>query len=137
MYTAPRCHELVPADILVRNVDIRRRGQLLVFVFLESGFPKDHSQAVHACRALPVKRELTLSVAVPGARDFAVKVLHDEDMDSRVTKNWTGYVPKEGLGFSAGATILRGPPSFKRAKIRFVQDETIEIAMRYPGRFGI
>lgn len=58
-------------------------------------------------------------------------------MDSRVTKNWTGYVPKEGLGFSAGATILRGTPSFKSAKIRFLENKTIEIVVRYPGRFGI
>ena len=137
MYMTPQYHDLVPADVVVRNVDVRRPGQLLVFIFLESGFPKDHSQAVHACRALPVKRELTLGVEVPRAIDFAVKVLHDEDMDSRVTKNWTGYVPKEGLGFSAGATILRGAPSFKRARIRFVEDEAIEIAMRYPGGFGI
>lgn len=137
MHTAPQYHDLVPADVVVRNVDVRRPGQLLVFIFLESGFPKDHSQAVHACRALPVKQQLTVPVEVPCAIEFAVKVLHDEDMDSRVTKNWTGYVPKEGLGFSAGATILRGTPSFKRAKIRFVEDEAIEIAMRYPGRFGI
>lgn len=137
MHTAPQNHDLRPADIIVRNVDVRRPGQLLVFIFLESGFPKDHSQAVHACRALPAKPELTLSVAVPCVLDFAVKVLHDEDMDSRVTKNWTGYIPKEGLGFSAGATILRGTPSFTRAKIRFVKNEAIEIAMRYPGRFGI
>lgn len=137
MHSAPRTHDLLPADIVVRNVDVRRPGQLLLFIFLERGFPKDHSQAIHVCRTLPVKPELTVQGEVPCAIHFAIKVLHDEDMDSRVTKNWTGYVPKEGLGFSAGATILRGTPSFKRAKIRFVENETIEIAMRYPGRFGI
>jgi uncharacterized protein (DUF2141 family) len=58
-------------------------------------------------------------------------------MDTRVTKNWTGLIPKEGLGFSAGVTILTGPPSFRKAKIKFAENQPVEISMRYPGLFGI
>lgn len=80
---------------------------------------------------------MVIRVEVPSRPDFAVVVLHDEDMNGKVTKNWTGYIPKEGLGFSAGVTILGGVPTFHKARIRFKRYETIEISMRYPGMFGI
>lgn len=47
-----------------------------------------------------------------------------------VTKNWTGYIPKEGLGFSTGLTILGGAPTFQKAKITFPANEMINVSMR-------
>lgn len=125
------------ANIYLRNIDVHRPGQIIVFVFLENGFPKDHSKAVRLYKFLPEKPELIVPIEVPTRAEFAVKILHDEDMDAMVTKNWTGYIPKEGLGFSAGATILGGVPSFQKAKITFIVNEVIEVSMRYPGRFGV
>lgn len=123
--------------VRVFNVDVNRAGILLIFVFGERGFPKDHAQALRSYTLPPHQREVELSVEAPRDGDFAIKVLHDEDMDGRVTKNWTGIVPKEGLGFSAGATILCGTPPFCRARIESRGADAIEIVMRYPGRFGI
>lgn len=53
------------------------------------------------------------------------------------TKNWTGYLPKEGLGFSARVTILGGTLTFQKAKITFPVNGMIKVSMRYPGWFGI
>lgn len=124
-------------NIYLRNIDIHRSGKIIVFVFLEEGFPKDHSKVVRSYKFLPKKPELIVPIEAPACAEFAVKVLHDEDMDAMVTKNWTGYIPKEGLGFSAGVTILGGVPTFRKAKISFTVNEVIEISMRYPGRFGV
>ena len=45
--------------------------------------------------------------------NFAIKILHDENMDGEVSKNWTGIIPSEGLGFSNGAKLVFGPPSYR------------------------
>ena len=124
-------------SIYLRNIDVHRPGQILVFVFLEDGFPKDHSKAVRTYKFLPEKPELIIPIEVPSRTEFAIKILHDEDMNAMVTKNWTGYLPKEGLGFSAGVTILGGVLTFQKAKITFTVNETIKVSMRYPGRFSI
>lgn len=124
-------------NILLKNIDVHRSGQILILVFLESGFPKDHSKAIHSSKVIPEKSEMIIPVKVPCNMGFSIKVLHDEDMNGRVTKNWTGYIPKEGLGFSAGVTIPGGIPTFKKAKIMFIENEVIKISMRYPGWLGI
>lgn len=99
---------------------MRRPGQILILVFLKSGFPKDHSKAIHSSKVIPEKSEMIIPMKVPCNMGFSIKVLHDEDMNGMVTKNWTGYLPKEGMGFSAGVTILGGVPTFKKAKIRLI-----------------
>jgi len=124
-------------NIYLKNIDVHRPGQIIIFVFLEDGFPKDHSKAVRSYTFQPDKPELVIPIEAPARAEFAIKVLHDEDMDAMVTKNWTGYLPKEGLGFSAGVTILGGALTFKKAKVTFHVNEIIEVSMRYPGRFGI
>ena len=87
--------------------------------------------------AVHLSYAVRFAIEVPARAEFAVKVFHDEDMDAMVTRNWTGYIPKEGLGFSAGVTIPGGAPTFQQAKITFTVNETIKVSMRYPGRFGI
>lgn len=123
--------------VRVKNIDVSRAGDLLIFVFGERGFPKDHAEALRSYAVPPRAGDIELTVEAPSHRDFAIKVLHDEDMDGRVTKNWTGIVPREGLGFSGGATILCGAPRFRRARIENRGTDAIEIVMRYPGWLGI
>ena len=125
------------ANISLGNIDARRSGEIFVLIFFEDGFPKDHSKAINLYKVVPKNSEMIIPVEVPSHSEFAVVVLHDEDMNGRVTKNWTGYLPKEGLGFSAGVTILRGVPTFQKAKIKHMKNETIKISIRYPGWFGV
>src|SRR4030065_296077 len=101
MNSTTKRSDFFQADISLRNIDVRRSGQIVVLVFLEDGFPKDHSKAIRSFKAVPESPEMVIRVEVPSRSDFAVVVLHDEDMNGKVTKNWTGYIPKEGLGFSA------------------------------------
>ena len=120
-------------NVTVNNVDVERGGQVIVMVFAEPGFPKVHDQAVfYAAQDLlqPVM-EFSFQVAL---EELAVKVLHDENKDGKVTKNWTGIYPKEGLGFSNQQRVrLTGPPKYRYSKLSRQQFKNgLDISIRYP-----
>lgn len=119
--------------VTVNNVEVERGGQIIVMVFAEDGFPKDHDQAVYyeTRELLQTVMEFTFEVSM---EELAVKVLHDENKDGQVTKNWTGIYPKEGLGFSNGQKIgLTGPPKYKHSKLLKQQFKNeLEISILYP-----
>lgn len=109
------------ADIItvkVTGVDTDRGGNLVVLAFAEDGFPIQHQKALLTQTLKADRKEVTVTFVAPPDKELAFKVLHDEDASGKVTKNWTGIWPKEGLGFSNGATMrLTGPPKFSRAKL--------------------
>ena len=118
--------------VQVTNIDVNKTGNILVMLYSDKGFPKDHQQAL-AIKELPAnKTNLTVNFsAVP--EKFAIKILHDEDETGSVTKNWTGIIPAEGLGFSNGAKLFLGPPSFKKAQLkRSTITQPISIGIIYP-----
>jgi uncharacterized protein (DUF2141 family) len=116
----------------IKGIEAERGGQIHVFVFLEDGFPIKHEKAQKSY-VKPVKKEvLSLSIEAPANVPFALKVHHDEDGNNMVTKNWTGIIPAEGLGFSAGAKMNFGPPSFAKAKINIPMGKAASINMQYP-----
>ena len=125
------CH----GNILLKNIDVHRSGQILILVFLESGFPKNHSKAIYSSKVIPKKSEMIIPVKVPCNMGFSIKVLHDEDSNNRVTKNWTGVWPREGLGFSNGAMLgTLGPPDFDAAKVlrKDAINKGIKMRVTYP-----
>ncbi|OMH25818.1 DUF2141 domain-containing protein [Motiliproteus sp. MSK22-1] len=119
--------------VKVRNIDVGRGGQVIVMVFGEAGFPKDHDQAVfyEARDSLQPVMEFVFEVNM---EVLAIKVLHDENKDGTVTKNWTGIYPKEGLGFSNKQKIgLTGPPKYKYSKLSKEQFMGgLDISLLYP-----
>ena len=119
--------------VTVENVEVERGGQVIVMVFGEDGFPKDHTKAVHykAQDSLQPVIEFTFEVSM---EELAVKVLHDENKDEKVTKNWTGIYPKEGLGFSNDQKVgLTGPPRYKYSKLSKHQfKDGLIISILYP-----
>ncbi|MDD1780932.1 DUF2141 domain-containing protein [Enterovibrio sp. ZSDZ35] len=118
--------------IAVKGIDVSRPGKVLVMLFAEEGFPKQHDKALRIISLNATKAEQVVTFDdTPQA--FAVKVLHDEDGDGRVTKNWTGIWPKEGLGFSNGARITFKAPSFASARLdRNSVASPHQITVRYP-----
>ena len=109
--------ETVPLTIVVNNVKEVRAGQLTVFVFLKEGFPKEHEKAIFTFSRPVDHQRMPMNISVPLLGPFAIKILHDENMDGKVTKNWTGIIPRDGIGFSNGARIGFGPPNFDDAKV--------------------
>ena len=123
--------ELMPFSLYIDNIKSEKGGQLIVFVFLERGFPKVHEQTLLKFTSPINANQMTMKIKIPAKTDFALKVLHDEDMDGKVTKNWTGIFPKDGLGFSNGAKISFGPPSFNDAKVNIKDGLSSNISILY------
>ena len=116
----------------VNNIDMTKGGQILVMIFQKDGFPKNHSKAVYI-QSKPIKSKVITFECLVKHKEYAVKVLHDEDNNGQVTKNWTGIIPAEGLGFSNNAKIsFTGPPSFKKAKLLLSENISPVITMKYP-----
>ena len=103
--------------IKVTNIDVSRGGNLIVFIFVEDGYPKQHDKAVNfkTIKVLNSEEEIEISSNLD---ELAIKVLHDENGDGKVTKNWTGIIPSDGLGFSNKQKItITGPPKYKTSKL--------------------
>lgn len=119
----------------VKGIDPKKGGQVIVFIFSKKGFPKLHSEAIARSVQLAEKENLFFDFAdVP--EEFAIKVLHDEDQNGEVTKNWTGLIPKEGLGFSKDQKIgIFGPPKYENCKLVLNSTSSpIIISIVYPGK---
>lgn len=125
---------VLASDINVRinHIDTTKPGKIMVMLFSKDGFPKKHEMAISTHQLPPISESLTVAFSeVPP--EFAIKVLHDEDETGQVTKNWTGILPAEGLGFSNGAKLNFGPPSFSRAKVKAIDvTESLIINVIYP-----
>lgn len=115
----------------ITNIDVNRPGEIVVMVFQEDGFPKDHQKALKKYHFDPLDSHHQLSIQVPDKK-FALKIHHDEDKSGTMTKNWTGFIPAEGVGFSSGAKVKFGPPSFKAAQMELPESGEVSIAIIYP-----
>ncbi|KZN33171.1 DUF2141 domain-containing protein [Pseudoalteromonas luteoviolacea] len=120
-------------EVKINGIDTERSGQIMVMLFAQEGFPIKHDKAIQTRYLTPDTPSHQVTFTRPKT-NFAVKVLHDEDNSGKTSKNWTGIIPSEGLGFSNGVTISwRGAPKFSDAKIHPDSvSEPIEITIRYP-----
>jgi len=119
--------------VMIEQIEVDRKGNIMVFLFSEKGFPKKHEHALKEIVVPADKESIEITFSeVP--KEFAVKVLHDEDENGKVTKNWTGIVPREGLGFSNDQTLgTFGPPSYDDCKIKRPEaDNKVVLKVIYP-----
>lgn len=120
--------------IQVEEINNTLGGNIVAMLFSKDGFPKEHEKAI----ARQIRQASTSKVKFTfennGYENLAIKIHHDENGDTRVTKNWTGIIPKEGLGFSNGGRIgLFGPPSYTECVLDHIDlSSPITIKMRYP-----
>jgi len=107
------------------------KGHVLVSLFrADVGFPDDPTKAIQKQRVAINKDKAVVKFdSIPNGV-YAVAVLHDEDDDMKMDKNFVG-IPKEGYGFSNNAIRLTGPPSFKEASFDHKNTQKIEIKVKY------
>ena len=106
----------------IQNIDVTRGGNLMVFAFTKDGFPIKHEKAIAktTIRSKSKTDHVILNIDIKQGGELAFKVLHDEDMNGRTTKNWTGIWPNEGLAFSNNQKMgVFAPPSFKKSKLAY------------------
>lgn len=72
--------------IKVTNINTNKPGNILAMLFSEKGFPKVHKDAIKI-QTLPANEsELTFKFN-SDLEFYAIKILHDENDDGKVTKN--------------------------------------------------
>lgn len=94
------------------------------------GFPGSDAH-VAAKRRVPIDGA-AVSVAFEGLAPgtYAVVALHDEDDDAELDRRLG--LPAEGLGFSSGARIRFGPPSFEEAQFELrARDAELALDLQY------
>lgn len=107
-------------SIEVSGIDVERGGNLIVLVFGSDGFPVKHEKALltQTTKVSGERMSFVFNAPAPSHAEMAFKVLHDQDANNKVTKNWTDIWPAEGLGFSNGARMRAvGPPGFDEARL--------------------
>jgi len=110
------------------------RGQVLISLFKDGdGYPDKPEKAFRKSKATIVsgnKAIISFTGLPPG--NYAAVVLHDENSNLKMDKNWLG-LPKEGYGFSNNVMGNFGPPGFSKASFQHESDKqtTITIKLRY------
>jgi len=118
-------------QLQVNQIEPDRGGNISIYVFLEEGFPIKHDKAIKHYSIPATYISHNIKIEVPDV-PFAIKIHHDEDSSGNVTKNWTGFIPEEGLGFSSGAKLGFGPPGFDDAVMTLPEAGKISVSIIYP-----
>jgi len=92
-----------------------------------------HDDTLASCVAPARGGEASCSLGFVPAGTYAVALLHDEDGDGDMDRDFIG-LPQEGYGFSSGATPGLGPPSFEDASFAHEELRTV-VSIR--ARYGI
>jgi uncharacterized protein (DUF2141 family) len=106
------------------------RGVIGVLVFNSpAGWPEDVSSAFTSEAVAAQAPETVLEVHNLPAGEYAVVVLHDENLNKKLDRNWFGK-PKEQWGMSNNPRFSNSAPSFGSACFPFAGDEQLHIGLR-------
>lgn len=126
------CSSILAIELTVKvdMVDSKRKGNLLFFVYQKSTWMKvDVPQ-----KKLPVskgKQAYRFSMSGLTAGEYAVRIVHDEDSDDKLSMKWFPPGPTEGYGFSDDYKP-GGIPNYQSAAFDIENDTTITISLQYP-----
>jgi uncharacterized protein (DUF2141 family) len=109
-----------------------RAGSLRVKLVSDAeGFPGSDAHVAAKRRVAIDAPAVTVAFEGIAPGDYAVVALHDEDDDAELDRTFLG-LPDEGLGFSNGARVRFGPPSFADARFALGEDGAeIAIELQY------
>jgi uncharacterized protein (DUF2141 family) len=108
------------------------QGQIACSLYASAaGFPGDLTKAARKAVA-PISGDTAtchFNGAAPG--EYAVSVIHDENMNGKLDKNFIG-MPTEGIAASNDPDAKFGPPKFDAAKFSYAGGaQTIVVHMHY------
>jgi uncharacterized protein (DUF2141 family) len=122
------------APITVEVSGIRNdRGDVCLLLFNSpDGFPDHYKKAFRLLKTPAQKGSVTAEFSQIPSGTYGISVLHDEDRNEKLRKNWLG-IPREGFGFSNNASARFSPPPF--SAVRFAHGKmattTIRLKVRY------
>lgn len=114
----------------ISGVRPERGGSILLFLYDNENWLEVNSATV----TVPVSAGVTEYSVVLGNmvnRNYAVRVVHDENSDGRLTMRAFPPAPVEGYGFSAGYKP-GGVPEYEKAEFFYSGESKMGIDMSYP-----
>jgi uncharacterized protein (DUF2141 family) len=131
--SAAHAENVRPSEIIVNVGDFRsHKGALGCLLYhAPAGFPDRTDGAVE--RFVKVTTEVgQCSFENLAAGTYAVLVMHDENGNRKLDKNWLG-APKEGYGASNNHTHTFSSPTWKESKVIVAsgKDVVLSIRLRY------
>jgi len=108
-------------------------GNIDMLVFDQSqGWPDEIPYSIRKFEVPAVEGNMVLKVPNLPAGEYAVIVVHDENLNRRIDKDWRG-VPIEQWGMSNNPRVYMSTPAYHRAKFRMQGDTEIHVPMKlYP-----
>ena len=126
-------HAASAADLSVVAAELRSLDgwvHLALWDRAEGFVEVEHALIRRQKRAQGGRVRFDLGDLAPGL--YAVVIFHDENGNGAFDRTWIG-LPAEGLGFSSGAWIGLGAPSFEEAAFELRRDpQEIVVPLRYP-----
>lgn len=108
-------------------------GNIDMLVFdQEKGWPDEIPYSIRKYEVPAVEGSMVLRVEGLPAGEYGVIVVHDENLNRRIDKDWRG-VPIEQWGMSNNPRVYMSTPAYHRAKFRLEGDTLVRIPMKlYP-----
>ncbi|MEM8894495.1 MAG: DUF2141 domain-containing protein [Bacteroidota bacterium] len=107
-------------EVTVNDIE-SDKGDIIVMLFDQGdGFPMEMSKALQSVDRKAEKGSMSLKFEGLAPGEYAVSVIHDENEDGQVERNFIG-MPKERVGASFQTKF--GKPSFGRSKFTVTADQ--------------
>ncbi|MEJ6724243.1 MAG: DUF2141 domain-containing protein [Akkermansiaceae bacterium] len=121
---------LIRAEITFEISGVRNEGGRIALLVYEKaeGFPDDSEKALHRLTQDSRKGKIVFKIQELKPGNYAVVVLHDENKNNKIDKNFVGY-PKEGFAVSNYSKIAR--PKFSKAVMK-LSKSPVKLKMLYP-----
>lgn len=120
------------AKLTVKVVDLRNhKGQLIFGVFRSAdGFPTEEKKSVN-WQIKPADAAETVFTAMLPPGNYAASVLHDENKNGKMDKNFFG-VPQEGYGVTNNPKPALRAATFEEARFTLPREgATLTISIQY------
>ncbi len=109
------------------------KGQVMAAIYNDQeGFPSDAEKAFQKQRSPITGSSVTFRFQDVPYGTYAVSVLHDENLNGAVDKNFLG-IPREGAGASNNPKQRFGPPRYEDARFTLSEPtRKINVTVNYP-----
>ncbi|WP_414621986.1 DUF2141 domain-containing protein [Calothrix sp. CCY 0018] len=110
-----------------------QKGQVCLRIYeSESGFPLGNSSELKSQCMKITGNSLKQEFAGLKKGTYAIAVVDDQNGNNKLDRDFFG-IPEEGFGISNNPTvsIKTGTPKFEKASFSLIQNQTIEIDMKY------
>lgn len=124
-------NQIKEAGLSINITNLRNsKGHVLMSLYKDGkGYPNEPEKAFRISKLTIADNTSSVSIKGLPSGNYAIAILHDENDDSKMNKNFFG-LPKEGYGFSNNVMGAFGPPPLSKASVTYNANEKKNITIR-------